>query len=70
MYASDIAMAAASEALQIFGGWGYMGQYPNERLWRCTALQLRWFQRNSQAGDCPFFYFHNFDRGDKGMIKM
>ncbi|HNZ01388.1 MAG TPA: acyl-CoA dehydrogenase family protein [Anaerolineaceae bacterium] len=41
MYASDIAMAAASEALQIFGGWGYMGQYPIERLWRdARALQL------------------------------
>lgn len=41
LYASDIAVAVASEALQIFGGWGYMRQYPIERLWRdARALQL------------------------------
>lgn len=40
-YASEIAMDVASEALQIYGGWGYMGQYPIERLWRdARALML------------------------------
>jgi alkylation response protein AidB-like acyl-CoA dehydrogenase len=29
-FASDIAMAAASEAIQIHGGYGYMRDYPVE----------------------------------------
>ncbi len=41
LFASDAAISIASEALQIFGGWGYMRQYPVERLWRdARALQL------------------------------
>jgi alkylation response protein AidB-like acyl-CoA dehydrogenase len=34
MFASDVAMRVASEAIQIFGGYGYTREYPVERLFR------------------------------------
>ena len=33
-YTSDVAMYVATEAVQIFGGYGYMREYPVERLMR------------------------------------
>lgn len=33
-FASDTAMACATEAIQILGGYGYMREYPAERLFR------------------------------------
>jgi acyl-CoA dehydrogenase len=37
-YASDVAMKAALDALQIFGGYGYMKDYPVEKLVRDAKL--------------------------------
>jgi acyl-CoA dehydrogenase len=37
-FASDIAVAAANEAIQIHGGYGYMRDYPVEKLWRDAKL--------------------------------
>jgi acyl-CoA dehydrogenase len=37
-FASDIAVNAANEAIQIFGGYGYMKDYPVEKLWRDAKL--------------------------------
>lgn len=37
-FASDIAVAAAGEAIQIHGGYGYMRDYPVEKLWRDAKL--------------------------------
>jgi acyl-CoA dehydrogenase len=37
-FASDIAMKAANEAIQIFGGYGYMKDYPVEKLLRDAKL--------------------------------
>ena len=34
LYASDIAMKATREAIQIFGGYGYVKEYPVERFYR------------------------------------
>ena len=34
LFASETAMAATSEAIQIFGGYGYIKDYPVERLFR------------------------------------
>ena len=34
MYASDVAMQAAIEGVQIFGGYGYCKEYPAERHMR------------------------------------
>ena len=34
LFASETAMAATSEAIQIFGGYGYVKDYPVERLFR------------------------------------
>ena len=38
MYGSDIAMKVTMEALQIFGGYGYMRDYPMEKLMRDAKL--------------------------------
>jgi acyl-CoA dehydrogenase len=38
MYGSDIAMKVTTEALQIFGGYGYMKDYPMEKLMRDAKL--------------------------------
>jgi len=37
-YATDTAMEVASEALQIHGGYGYIDQYPLEKLFRNAKL--------------------------------
>ncbi|HCC00473.1 MAG TPA: acyl-CoA dehydrogenase [Ruminococcaceae bacterium] len=37
-YASDIAMECASEAIQIFGGYGYSREYPVEKLLRDAKI--------------------------------
>jgi acyl-CoA dehydrogenase len=37
-FASDIAFAAANEAIQIHGGYGYMRDYPVEKLLRDAKL--------------------------------
>jgi len=37
-YASDTAFAVADEAIQIFGGYGYMREYPVEKLLRDAKL--------------------------------
>ena len=37
-YATDAAMWIASEALQIHGGFGYIDQYPLEKLFRDAKL--------------------------------
>ena len=38
MYASDIAMAVTTDAVQIFGGYGYIREYPVERLMRNAKI--------------------------------
>lgn len=38
MFASDTAMAAAIEAVQVFGGYGYTREYPVERLFRDAKI--------------------------------
>ena len=37
-YASDIAMQTTNSALEIFGGYGYMKDYPMEKLMRDAKL--------------------------------
>jgi len=37
-YATDMAMRVTTEALQIFGGYGYMRDYPMEKLMRDAKL--------------------------------
>ena len=37
-FASDAAMRAADDAIQIFGGYGYMKDYPVEKLLRDAKL--------------------------------
>ena len=39
-YASDIAMEVASEAIQMFGGYGYSREYPVEKLLRDAKIFL------------------------------
>ncbi|WP_425059472.1 Acyl-CoA dehydrogenase, short-chain specific [Sporomusa carbonis] len=38
MYASDVAMAVTTDAVQIFGGYGYSREYPVERLMRNAKI--------------------------------
>jgi len=38
MYASDVAMRVTSDALQILGGYGYMKEYPLERMMRDAKI--------------------------------
>ena len=37
-YASEMAFDAANEAIQIHGGYGYVGEYPVEKLLRDVKL--------------------------------
>jgi acyl-CoA dehydrogenase len=37
-FAADTAMKAATDAVQIFGGYGYMREYPVEKLMRDAKL--------------------------------
>jgi butyryl-CoA dehydrogenase len=38
MYASDVAMKVSTDALQIFGGYGYMKDYPIEKYMRDAKI--------------------------------
>jgi len=38
MFGSDVAMKVTTEALQILGGYGYMKDYPMEKLMRDAKL--------------------------------
>ena len=38
LYASDIAMEVTTEAVQVYGGYGYMREYPVEKLMRDAKL--------------------------------
>ncbi len=38
MYASEVAVRVAEEAIQILGGYGYTREYPVERAWRDAKL--------------------------------
>ncbi|MBF0123564.1 MAG: acyl-CoA dehydrogenase family protein [Candidatus Omnitrophica bacterium] len=38
MYASDVAMKVATDAVQIFGGYGYMKEYPAEKFMRDAKI--------------------------------
>jgi butyryl-CoA dehydrogenase len=38
MYASDVAMEVTTDAVQIFGGYGYTSEYPVERLMRNAKI--------------------------------
>ena len=46
-FAADLAMRAATDAVQIFGGYGYMKDYPVEKLMRDAKL-LQIFEGTSQ----------------------
>ncbi len=39
-YASEVAFSAANEAIQIHGGYGYVGEYPVEKLLRDAKLNM------------------------------
>jgi alkylation response protein AidB-like acyl-CoA dehydrogenase len=34
LFASDVAMSVTTDAVQIFGGYGYMREYPVEKMMR------------------------------------
>jgi alkylation response protein AidB-like acyl-CoA dehydrogenase len=38
MFATDVAMRVTTEAVQIFGGYGYSREYPVERLFRDAKI--------------------------------
>ena len=38
MFASDVAMEVATDAVQIFGGYGYSEEYPVARLFRNAKI--------------------------------
>lgn len=38
LYASDVAMKATREAIQVFGGYGYVDEYPVERYYRDAKI--------------------------------
>ena len=38
LYASEVAMWVAEEAVQIFGGYGYVKDYPVEKFFRDAKL--------------------------------
>jgi len=40
LYASEAAMRATKNAIQIFGGYGYVRDYPVERYWRDAKLMV------------------------------
>lgn len=40
LFASETAANATSEAMHIFGGYGYMNEYPISRFWRDAKLRL------------------------------
>ena len=38
LYASEVAMKVATKAVQIFGGYGYMKEYPMEKRMRDAKI--------------------------------
>ena len=38
LFASDVAMRVAIDAVQVFGGYGYMRDYPVEKLMRDAKI--------------------------------
>jgi alkylation response protein AidB-like acyl-CoA dehydrogenase len=38
LFASEMAMRACNKAIQIYGGYGYIMDYPVERYWRDAKL--------------------------------
>ena len=38
MYASDVAMSVSTDAVQVFGGYGYMKEYPVEKMMRDAKI--------------------------------
>jgi alkylation response protein AidB-like acyl-CoA dehydrogenase len=38
LYASEVAVRTAEEAIQIHGGYGYVKEYPVEKFWRDSKL--------------------------------
>jgi hypothetical protein len=40
LFASETGVDAANEAMHIFGGYGYMMEYPVQRFWRDAKLSL------------------------------
>ena len=38
LFATEVAMRAATEAVQIHGGYGYMREYPVERFYRDAKI--------------------------------
>ena len=38
MFASDVAMKVTTDAVQIFGGYGYMKEYPVEKFMRDAKI--------------------------------
>ena len=38
VYASDIAMQVTTDAVQVFGGYGYMKEYPVEKMMRDAKI--------------------------------
>ena len=38
LYASDVAMKVAVDAVQILGGYGYMKEYPAEKMMRDAKI--------------------------------
>jgi len=47
MYASDVAMRVTTDAVQLFGGYGYMREYPVEKMMRENHPDLRGHQPDS-----------------------
>jgi acyl-CoA dehydrogenase len=39
LYAGDAAVKVATDALQLFGGYGYMNEYPIARMYRDARVQ-------------------------------
>jgi alkylation response protein AidB-like acyl-CoA dehydrogenase len=38
MFASDVAMKVTTDAVQVFGGYGYMKEYPVEKMMRDAKI--------------------------------
>jgi len=38
LYASDVAMKVTTDAVQVFGGYGYMKEYPVEKMMRDAKI--------------------------------
>ena len=38
LYACEMATRVMNEAIQIFGGYGYMMEYPVQRMWRDARI--------------------------------